>query len=378
MLFRLRKQKSCKLAKNMKIMQENLQNKKVRKEVKKIMDEKIIPKLKTIVGQELKYCELCEAIDISKVGTRQKINQLKQLQMYCDFEILLKPTRYVIKEVYENEIKAFSKINGNNKYQMMFDAIVYQTFLENDGQPIYVSTLDMLQLFSEVNENFVYTCNFENMAKLGEDFIYFTEMGQIAKKMLSQWTNNRLKNMAVRNFIVKEKAYRLYTEHKGQYGKFRIGHDFNVGSDIGKKCMAIMAQAIEEIVPNKYIQKATNEKEEDKMLWMPLPIYNSLQIRIAQLTQDEFNGEYCDLKEISLLRPPDGQWIYKKLNETYSQLPALKEINKEACKKILTSVSSSLDKFTGIERKRFVEVNIKSNPKISLRRELEIIRQGEK
>ena len=257
----------------------------------------------------------------------------------------------------------------------MFDAVVYQAFLENNGDPIYVSTLDMLRLFSEVNENFVYTCSVENMAKLGEDFIYFTEMGQIAKKMLSQWTNNRLKNMAIRNFIVKEKAYRLYTEHKGQYGKFRIGHDFNVGSDIGKKCMAIMAQAIEEIVPNKYIQKATNEKEEDKMLWMPLPIYNSLQIRIAQLTQDEFNGEYCDLKEISLLRPPDGQWIYKKLNEIYNQLPALQEINKEACKKILTSASSSLNKFTGNERKRFIEINIKSNPKISLKRELEIIKK---
>ena len=341
------------------------------------MKEDIVPKLKAIIGQELKYHELCKELDIPQVGTRQKEKQLKELLMYCDFDILSKPTRYVVKEVYEKEIKAFEKINGNNKYQMMFDAVVYQYFIENNGEPIYASTLDMLKLFSEVNENFVYTCNAENMAKLGEDFIYFTEMGQIAKKMLSQWTNNRLKNMAVRNFIVKEKAYRLYTEHKGQYGKFRIGHDFNVSSDVGKKCMAIMAQAIEEIVPNKYIQKATNEKEEDKMLWMPLPIYNSLQVRIAQLTQDEFDGEYCDLKEISLLRPPDGQWIYKKLNEIYSQLPALKEINKEACKKILTSVSSSLDKFTGAERKRFIEVNIKSNPKISLRRELEIMRQVE-
>lgn len=339
------------------------------------MDKDIIPKLKAIIGQELKYHQLCEALDIPRLGTRQKTSQLKQLQMYCEFEILSKPTRYVVKEVYEKEVKAFEKINGNNKYQMMFDAVVYQTFLENDGQPIYVSTLDMIKLFAEVNENFVYTCSAENMAKLGEDFIYFTEMGQIAKKMLSQWTNNRLKNMAIRNFIVKEKAYRLYTEHKGQYGKFKIGHDFSTDSEVGKKCMAIMAQAIEEIVPNKYIQKATNEKEEDKMLWMPLPIYNSLQTRIAQLTQDKFEGKYCDLKEISALRPPDGQWIYKKLNEIYNQLPALQEINKEACKKILTSASSSLDKFTGAERKRFIEVNIKSNPKISLKRELEMIEQ---
>ena len=332
------------------------------------MDEKIIPKLKTIIGQELKYHQLCEVLNIPKLGTRQKINQLKQLQMYCDFEVVPKPTRYIVKEVYENEVKAFSKINGNNKYQMMFDAIIYQTFLENNGQPIYVSTLDMLKLFAEVNENFAYTYNFDNMAKLGEDFIYFTEMGQIAKKMLGQWTNNRLDNMAARSFIIKEKAYRLYTEHKGQYGKFRVRHDISVDSELGKQCMAIMAQAIEEVVPDKYIK---NENGENQKLWMPLPIYNSLQTKISQLVFEKFNGEYCNLKEISVLKPPEGKWIHKKLTEIYKQLPALQDINSEVCRKILNSNSSQLDKFTGAERKRFIEVNIKLNPEISLKNKLE-------
>lgn len=338
------------------------------------MNKDIIPKLKSIVGQELKYHQLCEALDIPRLGTRQKVNQLKQLQMYCEFEILSKPTRYVVNEVYEKEIKAFDKINGNNKYQMMFDAVVYQTFLENNGQPIYVSTTDMLRLFAEVNENFVYTCSAENMAKLGEDFIYFTEMGQIAKKMLGQWTKDRLDNMAVRSFIVKEKAYRLYTQHKGQYGTFIVRHDVSTDSELGKQCMAIMAQAIEEVVPDKYIQKAT-ESNQNKVLWMPLPIYNSLQARIAQLVQEKFNGEYCDLKEISVLKPPEGQWIYKKLTEIYKELPALHDINAEACRKILASTSENLDKFTGAERKRFIEVNIKPEPKISLKAELEKLKK---
>lgn len=338
------------------------------------MDKDIIPKLKAIIGQELKYHQLCEALDIPRLGTRQKVNQLKQLQMYCDFEILSKPTRYIVNEVYEKEVRAFAKINGNNKYQMMFDAIVYQTFLENDGKPIYVSTLDMLKLFAEVNENFVYTCSIENMAKLGEDFIYFTEMGQIAKKMLGQWTKDRLDNMAIRSFIVKEKAYRLYTQHKGQYGTFRVKHDVSTDSELGKQCMAIMAQAIEEIVPDKYIQKAT-ENNQNKVLWMPLPIYNSLQARIAQLVQEKFNGVYCDLKEILVLKPPEGQWIYKKLTEIYKEIPALHDINTEVCRKILSSTSISFDKFTGNEKKRFIEVNIKPNPKISLKNELEKIQK---
>ena len=333
------------------------------------MDKNIIPKLKSIIGKELKYHQLCEAIGLPRVGTRQKIKQLKELQMYCDFEILTNPTRYIIKEVYENEVKAFSKINGNNKYQMMFDAIVYQIFLENNGRPIYVSTLDMLRLFSEVNENFVYTANYENMARLGEDFIYFTDMGQIAKKMLGQWTNDRIDNMAARSLIVKEKAYRLYTEHYGKYGKYRVRHDISIDSDLGKQCMAIMAQAIEEIVPEKYIVK--NEKGESRKLWMPLNIYNDLQVRIAQLVYEKFNGEYCDLKEISVVKPPEGEWIHKKLTEIYKQIPALENINAEACRKILNSAAIEFDRFTGAERKRFIEVNIKMNPSISLKNELE-------
>ena len=344
------------------------------------MDKDIIPKLKAIIGQELKYHQLCEALNIPKLSTRQKINQLKQLQMYCDFEVLPKPTRYIIKEVYENEVRAFSKINGNNKYQMMFDAVVYQTFLENEGKPIYVSTLDMLKLFSEVNENFAYTCSPENMIKLGEDFVCFTEMGRIAKKMLGIWTRNRIDSMVIRNFIVREKAYRLYSFHKGQYGTFRVRHDFNVDTDTGKICMAIMAQAIEEIVPSKYIQRViekTQEGEEvkDKILWMPLPIYNSFQTRIEQLVFEKFNGEYCDLKEIWLLKPPEDRWIYKKLTEIYRQLPALQEINTEACKKILMSSSSEFDSFTGAERKRFVDINMKLNPKIKIVDELKHLSQ---
>lgn len=335
------------------------------------MKEEIIPKLKAIIGQELKYNKLCDALGFPKVGTRSKIGQLKELQLYCDFDILQKPTRYVVKEVYEKEAKVFDKINGNNKYQMMFDAVVYQTFLENGGKPIYVSTLDMLRLFSEVNENFVYTCSPENMIKLGEDFIYFTEMGRIAKKMLGTWTRDRIENMVTRSFLVKEKAYRLYTQHKGQYGAFRVRHDVNVDSDLGKQCMAIIAQAIEEVVPKKYLEATSNG--EYKKLWMPLPIYNSLQSRIEQLTLEKFNGEYCDLREISVLKPPEGRWIYKKLTEIYSQLPSLKEINTEACRKILSSTASDFDSFTGAERKRFVEINIKQNPKIKLEEELKRI-----
>lgn len=333
----------------------------------------IIGKLKNIIGKELKYHQLCEALDLPKKGTRQKASQLKQLLIYCDYETLPKPTRYVVTQVYEKEVKVFLEINKNNKYQIMFDAVIYQALLENGGKPLYVSTIDMLKLFAEVNENFVYTCSSENMAKLGENFIYFTEMGQIAKKMLARWTKERIKSMVIRSLIKKETGYRLYSLHKGKYGEFRKGHNISVDSEAGKQCMAIMAQAIEEVVPKKYqiVKTSSEDEEEDKKMWLPLPIYNSLQHRVSELTKERFNNVYYDMKEISVLKPPSTEWIIDKLTKIYKNLPALHEINKEACRKILSSNSASFDKFTGAERKFFIEVNMSTKPSISLKQKLE-------
>lgn len=325
-------------------------------------NQNIIPKLKAIQGQPLKYCQLCDSLGIERKGTKGKIAQLKNLQMYCDFEILDKPTRYLINDVYENEIKAFAKVNGNNKYQIMFDAVIYQAFLENHGSPIYLSNTDMLRLFAEVNENFIYASNGEQMCQLGEDYIVFSAMSQVARKILARWTQSRLTNMHNRKLLVKSTAYRLYTLHKGEYGYFRIGHNVPADSELGKRCMAVIAQAYDETIP-KYLK---NES------WLPGPIYNELNDKIKSLTRNEFNNEYFDLKEIVVLLPPKEEWITSKLTEIYKALPALHEINEEACRKILTT--KQLDKFTGEDRKRFIEVNLKPNPAISLKQELKNIK----
>ena len=46
----------------------------------------IIPKLKTIVNQELSYKDLCEAVDIPIKSGNSKIAQLRDLDMYCQID----------------------------------------------------------------------------------------------------------------------------------------------------------------------------------------------------------------------------------------------------------------------------------------------------
>ena len=339
------------------------------------MSNILIEKLKTIQGQELKYGKFCEAIGLKKKTGESKIKQLQDLQMYCELDRLEKPTRFVVNDVYEAEIKAFEKVNGNNKYQTMFDAVVYQAFLDNNGATIYLSSTEMLKLFAEVNENFVYCYNSEQMVKLGADYCSFCEMGRVARKILVGWTQSRLNNMAKRCMLEQRVAYRLYTSHKGTHGYYKIGHNVQLDSELHKQCLAIYAQAIDEIVPKNLLESScdttTLVDTNDKQLvlpWLPFSLYDELNRKIAQLTKEKFNNQYCDLKRIVALTPPATSWVVEKLTQIYQSMPALSEINKEACRKILTT--SQLDEFTGYERRKFIDVNMSREPKVLIKNEL--------
>ena len=82
-----------------------------------------------IQGQELKYNKLCQALDVpTKVGNA-KISQIDDLGMYCRLEQLSSPTRYVVQEVYDGALLA--ELNGNNKYQALFESALYRALIEN-------------------------------------------------------------------------------------------------------------------------------------------------------------------------------------------------------------------------------------------------------
>ena len=128
-----------------------------------------------IQGQELKYNKLCQALDIpTKVGNA-KISQIDDLGMYCRLEQLSSPTRYVVQEVYDGVLLA--ELNGNNKYQALFESALYRALIENGDSPLYLSNMETLELFEEVNENFKIACNRDVMAQLGEDYANFADMG---------------------------------------------------------------------------------------------------------------------------------------------------------------------------------------------------------
>ena len=317
------------------------------KKMKNIPDN-LAEKMNEIKGQELKYGPLCESLGLSKKGGYSKQKQLEDLALYCDLQILSSPTRYRIDEVYENEIKAFSKLNKNNKYQNIFDAIVYQTFQKNNGRTLFLSNTELLKLFGLVNDNFIYSCNIDTMSALGNEYINFPEISATAKKILVRWTLTKLENMAKRDLIRLSSGYRLYSEHYGHHGYFILGHNVPLETDLDKQCMALLSRAKEIAVPGY------------ENGWLSDNKYKFLNKTIKELCAKEFDDQYIFLKKVITLSPPTESRITEKLQKIYQEFPELKTINQESYRKIMST--KQLDSFSGETRRKFSDINIKLEP----------------
>lgn len=289
--------------------------------------------------KEMTYKQLCEALDIPYLSGYSKKKQLEDLQGQYKIIKLSNPTRYIIEEEYDEVRPLIDKINGNDKFQMIFDAALYQLFLDNYGRPIYASRMDLLKLFKEVNKNFGNICNEEYVAKLGAEFSFMSEMGQVVYKILTQWTIRRLEQMRKRKILTLADGFRLIKEMENGY---RFAVNVPYGSKLHQECQAVYSQLMDGM-PN----------------WMPLEDWKKFKKILAQVTQQHFNGEYQSMKPVYILTPPTEEWLQRKLDKLYAEIniPVFEEINKEAARKILAT--KQLNKFSIEERNKFVDMNVK-------------------
>lgn len=335
--------------------------------------EELINKLKAIEGQELKYKKLCEALEIPIKTSNSKKAQLKNLQIYCKLIELDKPKRYLIEKVYNEELEMLGLSKGNNKFQVMFEAAVYQAFLKNNGAPLYLSNMDAIKLFKEVNDNFTYACNNEDMQMMGPEYEYMPEVAKIIYRILRQWTMRRIDSMNERHTALKETGYRLYKIKECKGRKYTTYINVPKDSELSKQCQAIYSRTIDEIMPEGWgTQNDGLEDNEDKQksgkYWVPEYLWRQFETRIEQLVQKEFNGNYTTLKPIMILKPPTSEYVKEKLEDMCQKLQSLTHINEEACQKALTT--TQLDHISNDKRKLFVEINMNQKTSFSFKQEL--------
>lgn len=330
---------------------------------KERIDELMI-KLKAIEGKELRYGKLCEALDVeAKRGSNSKKKLFNELAICCQLVYNPETKKYVVEEVYDEAIEMLELLSSKSKYQLLFEMAVYEACLNNKGMPLYLSGMDTLKLFQEVNDNFSYACNRDVMNKIDEccQYGYMPDMGEAIYRVLNEWTKTRIKDMAGRHKIIITDAYRLYKEVREKENEYRIITNVPSDSELEKTCMELYNKAIESKLPADW------GKTEKGKYWVRSDVWRDFQAEVCRLVRERFNGKYDDLKPIIRITCASSEWLQSKIIKLSRELKALEKINEEACRKALESKTKLLDNITQGQRKEFVEINMKPNPIISFR-----------
>lgn len=316
-------------------------------------DNKLIDALIKIEGRELKYRELCAAVDMPQKDGNSRASQLDKIRNYCQLDIVPNsyPTRYIVQEVYPEADALINELDKDS-YQAAFEAALYQIFLKTNCATIYASTSNLLRMFQEVNDNFNYT--YSQAVENSEHYGYMSMVNGIVYNILAQWTRRKLLTMKNRYVIDLNRGYRLYETKTNQNGETYI-HTYDVPEDSKEReiCLTIYSKAVAEIMPPNW------GKVIDNKIYKPYvsqDTYTRFEARLKELTKAAFDGKYDTVKEVYVIKPATKEWIANRLLDVYEHYPSFERINKEACAKIIQT--SQLSCITGKQRREFVDVNM--------------------
>lgn len=317
------------------------------------LKEDIIPKLKMIQGKQINYKELCNAIGIKDTGGNVKAARLKDLDMYCQIDRIPNTNKYIISEVYDEA--AIRELNGNDKYQAVFEAAIYHMFLDNGDKPLYVSYMDLLKMFNEVNHNFPILCNANITSNLGEEYSILSNISQPTYKILREWTKRKIERMNARGVALRRDGFRLYQHMDG----YTITKDVPIDSEDEALCQVIWNKAVNAVMPQGWSGG-----------WVHADTWELFEQKVAQLTIAYFGGEYDDMKRILILSPPTQSYVKEMLANIYTKHPDLKQINDEVYAKVLSSQDKRLLKYSTDDKIKFADIAIKENPNIDIRKRI--------
>lgn len=320
------------------------------KEKKKENEEVVetLKKLEAIIDKPMRYDELCKALGTGKKEGNSKVKWLNDLQMYCDLEITRHPTRYIVKEVYTEQLATLGLLSPNNKYQMMFEAVMYKTFVNNNGNTLYLSNMELIEMFGEVNQNFKYTLNLDTMRSVDDKFEDMTLIGPELYKILKRWTSRRIEQMQKRMIILTRPGFRLYKHMSAEFGTWIVKTDVPVDSKLEKSCQQIYDQAVREIMPFDWNGG-----------WVDSEIYSAFKRRIKELIRDRFDGEYDELRKVLIISPPTVDWMNDRIKALYDEINAdgIPEHSKD-----VVMTSKRFDDITNLQKREFIRYNIDKNP----------------
>lgn len=320
--------------------------------------EEVLAKMAQHINEPMSYKDLVNAIGLKPKKDNSKASQLKKLASYCELEVTKSPTRYIIHDVYNGMIATMASLNGNNKFQRAFDVKLLKEFARHDGEKFYVSNTELYKLFDEVNDNFPYSLSAESMELLGPYYEHFPSIGTTVKRILHEWTSDRLAHMEGRKLFISRDGFRVYSK----LDNMRIETNVLENSELEKLCQKCYYDAAEATMPDDW-----GDKKKGKYLVSPQQ-FRAFYNYMNNLLEERTHGQYTGLCEVKIISPQCKEHIDMIIvKEDTGDLP---DVNQEVQRKILESKSIDFRIHKPFWRQRFIDVNIIPNPGINLRNEI--------
>lgn len=306
------------------------------------------------LNQILSYSELCKEVGVKPQSSSKMRKQINDLQQSYDIEIITdegKRNKYIIHEIYSEEMRQFIKNLNAPLQQLKFEAKLFEAAIKSPTHNLILSKTELLKLFSEINDNFSFSFNWENLRLINEEFVYMSGMSKIVYNILEKWTMRKIESMNNRAIFFKRDCFRLYKRINIGNGNYVI-KKVNVPTDssLEQQCQIIWSEEVSKL-NKKYVDKT------GKLLWMPEEVWRDFEKRVNERIK---KYGYDSLKKVMSLSPPSKEYMINELRKLYSQIDNLSEIQEKAQNKVLTT--TQLDDYSLDQKKNFIKYNMVDNP----------------
>lgn len=298
-------------------------------------------KMFRVVGQELKYKELCDDIDEPVKYGNSKIKQLNDFNLIAKIDKLESPTRYKVVQVYDESLLP---VKGRDKFQAQMEAVILTYLKENNYKEAYIPNGKLLQEFALVSENYTALVNDDSrrvlrMATRGQfdDWDDLVECSLRASQILKLWVDRALRKMEKKGVLFYRKGFCLVK----QIPKGVTIENVPLQSDLEKRVLKCYHQAYSSL--GYYCPE-----EDEKLGWVPPQKSYEFKLAFADYIRQEFNGEYLNAFRANVIT------ISKDAGNRCLQ--AAKDVlNAESVRRISNSHDKSFDKFKIGTKKRMID-----------------------
>ena len=295
-------------------------------------------KLKQIQNQPLTYKQLCEALNIPIKSGKSKVYQIKNIELYCDLQILSNPTRYIITEIYDQSL-----LPSKSKFQAPMEILIMQLFKANDFETLYLTNSRLLEYMKLVNSNYHIIKNPKLRHKLPFETEHLYTGASKSGEILMKWLGRALEKMEDNSLLIWRKGYCLIKKNKEYTSVINVPLDSQLEKDI----IECQRQAFIKL----NLQYDINHR------WVPIGMKAQYQAQFDREIFKAFDGAFSGGFQVNVLTPN-----VKGIKEVLTAYESEQIVNQEAQKKI--KETSQLNYLTGDERDKLIKEIISRPPSV--------------